>query len=88
MAVETFKVWLSSLKHPYDAFTTVPYADPPTRFQPAKLKSSGWSGIRDSKNYDATTCAQMDFHEVMLSHPIRNANMSHHYFLIAGTAIM
>ena len=36
---------------------------PDFRFKPAKMVS-GWDGIRDSKDFEPTTCAQMDFHEV------------------------
>ena len=43
----------------------MPYAELPTRFEPAKM-TSGWEGVRDSKDFKPTVCSQMDFHEVCL----------------------
>lgn len=62
-------VWLSrGLKKPYHAYTTVPYAAPPTgkrRFKPPTPPLK-WEGVRDVRDTPQVECAQMTFHEVLL----------------------
>ena len=60
------EVWQSQNGRPFNAFISIPYAEPPIgklRFK-SPVRASGWSGIRDSKNYSQVVCAQMNFMEV------------------------
>eukprot|EP00095_Tigriopus_kingsejongensis_P012028 maker-scaffold593_size129216-snap-gene-0.28 protein:Tk12028 transcript:maker-scaffold593_size129216-snap-gene-0.28-mRNA-1 annotation:"acetylcholinesterase " len=61
------EVWSTFSEKEFHAFTSVPYAKAPLgklRFQ-APQDAEPWEGIRDASNDTQTTCAQMNFHEVV-----------------------